>query len=61
MNKLKEEIINILKYNKLTNDELYYLCSPEYSKSQVSCVIGHLEAGGIIRKGICEYWELINE
>ncbi|SUC14459.1 Uncharacterised protein [Proteus vulgaris] len=42
MNKLKEEIINLLKYNKLTNAELYYLCSPEYSKSQVSCVIGHL-------------------
>ncbi|HEI8294754.1 TPA: hypothetical protein SLD56_000075 [Proteus mirabilis] len=61
MNKLKEEIINLLKYNKLTNAELYYLCSPEYSKSQVSCAIGHLEAGGIIRKGICEYWELTNE
>ncbi|HHR6503171.1 TPA: hypothetical protein ACS8CD_003745 [Providencia alcalifaciens] len=61
MNKLKEEIINLLKYNKLTNAELYYLYSHEYSKSQVSCVIGHLEAGGIIRKGIFEYWELINE
>ncbi|QUT02790.1 hypothetical protein [Proteus terrae] len=61
MNELKEEIINLLKYNKLTKAELYYLCSPEYSKSQVSCVIGHLEAGGIIRKGICEYLELINE
>lgn len=45
----------------LTTDELYHLCSPDYSNSQVSCVIGHLEAGGIIKKSICEYWELINE
>ncbi|WP_368903798.1 hypothetical protein [Providencia sp. 2.29] len=61
MNKLREEITNHLRYNKLTIDELYYLCSSEYSKSQVSCVVGHLEAGGIIRKSICEYWEPTNE
>ncbi|MEQ5209001.1 hypothetical protein [Proteus sp. fly-1067] len=61
MSKLKDKIISLLKNNQLTIDELYYLCSPEYSKSQVSCVIGHLEAGGIIKKNICEYWELINE
>lgn len=61
MNELKEEIINLLKYNKLTKSELYYLCSPDYSKSQVSCVIGHLEAGGVIKKNTCEYLEIINE
>lgn len=61
MNKLKDKIISTLQYNQLTIGELYHLCNPDYSSSQVSCVIGHLEAGGIIKKNICEYWELINE
>ncbi|WP_162556511.1 hypothetical protein [Proteus terrae] len=61
MDKLRERIIEVLQCNQLTTDELYHLCSPDYSRSQVSCVIGHLEAGGIIKKNTCEYWELINE
>lgn len=61
MNKLKDKIIYMLQNNQLSIGELYHLCSPEYTRSQVCCVLGMLQAAGEITKTPDENWELINE